>query len=383
MRQAVADALAMLRQRGTAAVRGAGFIPAIQGLRGISAAAVLIVHIWLIAKHAGMLPWSFPAWLDFTLPTLGQGVNLFFIISGFLIPASLVRHGSTRKFLVDRVLRIMPLFVALHLMVFGLGPLIGYKEFRGMPAGEYVETFLANLFFLPPITGHFLAQQNSWTLTYEWGFYLLVALAFLGLSGRRPLLLGAALLAGALAVLISPFVLYFVLGMGFAFLQVKVRLPRALGWVVWSLSLVLFFYASQYIGSGIGVPLGFLVYGILLDAGSGPARLMSRPVFQYLGRISYSLYLIHPFALFPFAFLARWVGQHGISMQSWFLFYLVAGPVVVFIASELSYRLIEVGLRRRIAGWIDGRAARRLPVTLVPPAAEAPAFKPPAFKPAE
>ena len=68
----------------------------------------------------------------------GHGVELFFMISGFLIPASLVRHASVGKFFYDRALRILPVFVVLHLVLFvaGPGPLahaIGIlNPFRGM-----------------------------------------------------------------------------------------------------------------------------------------------------------------------------------------------------------------------------------------------------------
>ena len=284
------------------------------------------------------------------MPTLGQGVNLFFIISGFLIPTSLVRHGNPNRFLVDRVLRIMPLYVLLHVVVFSSGPLIDYKEFRGMSAGAYAENFLSNLFLLAPITGHFLVQQNSWTLTFEWGFYLLVILAYVGItSPRGAYLLALVAVASVAAVIISPLFLYFALGMAFAFMKLSVRLPNAVGCLIWCGALIAFFYASQYIGVGLGLPLSALVYGILLDADSGPARLLSHRIFQYLGRISYSLYLLHPFVLFPFVFLGSKLTGHGLSQEAWFLVYLVAGPALVLVASEISYRLIEVGLRHRLA----------------------------------
>lgn len=332
------------------------FVPSIQGLRGLSAICVLIVHVWLIAVHASMLPWTFPDWLDATLPTLGQGVALFFIISGYLISSSLARHGNVVQFLKDRTLRIMPLYVLLHLLVFSLGPMIGYKEFRGMPIGEYVSTFLVNLLFLAPVTGHFLVQQNSWTLTYEWGFYLLSALAFFGLTRRRRVCWVLVSGAGALlAVFISPSVMFFVLGMMFAFVDFRLRLPVAAGWLIWSAALIAFFYASQYLGVALSLPLGAIVYGILLDGRSGPARLLSTTVFQYLGRISYSLYLTHPFVLFPFAFLAPKVAVQGIGIELWCLVYLLLGPIAVLVVSEISYRLVEVRLRRCCAKWLEGR----------------------------
>ena len=70
----------------------------------------------------------------------GHGVELFFMISGFLIPASLVRHGSFWKFIRDRVMRIMPVFGVLHLLLFIVGPIVGYKFFRDIDALQSAET---------------------------------------------------------------------------------------------------------------------------------------------------------------------------------------------------------------------------------------------------
>src|SRR5258708_12973208 len=107
------------------------------------------------------------------------------MISGFLMPASLVRHGSISKFFFDRVLRIMPVFVVLHLALFTVGPIVGYKFFRGIDIGHYLELFFANLFFLQDALGLPLAQQNPWTLTYQCAFYISFPLIFLALPRFR------------------------------------------------------------------------------------------------------------------------------------------------------------------------------------------------------
>src|SRR5258708_33978043 len=107
------------------------------------------------------------------------------MISGFLFPASLVRHGSISKFFFDRVLRIMPVFVVLHLALFTVGPIVGYKFFRGIDIGHYLEFFFANLFFLQHGLGLPIAQQNAWTLTYEWAFYIWVALILAAVARLR------------------------------------------------------------------------------------------------------------------------------------------------------------------------------------------------------
>ena len=154
------------------------FYPSIQGLRGFAALSVFCLHLYLMALHGEFFPHILPA-IEVAWSTLGHGVGLFFIISGFVIPASLVRHGNLHRFIADRLLRIMPLFVLLHLAVFIVGPFIGYKWMRNIGLPYYIELFLTNLTFTALPLGLPLAQQNSWTLSYEWCFYLLVGIAWL------------------------------------------------------------------------------------------------------------------------------------------------------------------------------------------------------------
>ena len=85
----------------------------------------------------GFLPPLWP-WFQSVINVGGHGVELFFMISGFLIPASLVRHGSLARFFFDRVLRIMPVFLVLHVALFVIGPIVGYKFFRGIDVGSYL-----------------------------------------------------------------------------------------------------------------------------------------------------------------------------------------------------------------------------------------------------
>jgi peptidoglycan/LPS O-acetylase OafA/YrhL len=179
------------------------YFASVQGMRGISALSVLVVHIYLMALHGGFFP-PVPAWVAAALSTFGNGVALFFIISGFVIPASLFRHGNVTRFMIDRVLRIMPVFLAIHFLVFALGPLIGYKWLEGIGAAEYWKLFLTNMTFTALPLGLPLAQQNSWTLTYEWGFYLLVSLmwALLFLTNRR-WLMGVVIVATAVGICIA------------------------------------------------------------------------------------------------------------------------------------------------------------------------------------
>jgi peptidoglycan/LPS O-acetylase OafA/YrhL len=346
---------------GTNEKAAGAFVPPIQGLRGVAALSVLLDHFCDMPKggvydlpNPGFLPpiWM---WLQSIINSGGHGVELFFMISGFLIPASLVRHASVSKFIFDRVLRIMPVFVVLHLALFVAGPLVGYKFFRGIDVVSYVEVFFANLFFVQDALGLPIAQQNAWTLTYEWAFYVWFALTFVAVQRLGNWWLAVPLVALGLAAAIHwPISAYFIIGMIFSATNIRFPLAGPVG-VLLGLALGAAMYAAlDVLHPFWGLITGFLLFGMVLAPASGIAALLSTPALQYLGKVSYSLYLVHPFVLFPLQMIGlKLVGQ---GVDRWLLWsaFVVLGSMMVLIASTLSYELIEVRLRRIIDGTFRG-----------------------------
>ncbi len=102
------------------------------------------------------------------------GVMLFFLVSGYIIPASLERHGNLRAFWVSRFGRLFPLYLAVAAVVVVLLP---YRPDDPWTAA------LAHATMLPFLLGAPLATPVFWTLTYEMAFYLLVTALF---TVRRP-----------------------------------------------------------------------------------------------------------------------------------------------------------------------------------------------------
>lgn len=322
------------------------FLPAIQGFRGIAAVSVLFVHLYDMPLLAGFMP-HLPSWLHDTINTAGHGVELFFMISGFLIPASLVRHRSVGKFFYDRCLRILPVFVLLHLAVFTVGPLIGYKFFKGIDLATYAELFFVNLFFLPGALGLPLSQQNAWTLTYEWAFYILFAGIFVALVRQRSWVLAVPLIALALAgIYFRPIAAYFLIGLLFS--AVNIRIPIA-GWpglLAGFLCGAAVYGSIDYMPAFVGLIPGFLLFGMVMAPNSGVSAALSSPALQYLGKISYSLYLVHPFALFPLQMIGVRLADRGVNLWILSVAFAGIGLVLSLIASAISYDLIEVRLRR-------------------------------------
>jgi peptidoglycan/LPS O-acetylase OafA/YrhL len=83
---------------------------------------------------------------------------------------------------------------------------------------------------------------------------------------------------------------------------------------------------------------------------------LSAPSLQYLGKISYSLYLVHPFALFPLQVIGANLAGRGVDLWLLSAAFATLGLVLSLIAGGISYELFEVRFRRSL----DAAFRRRL-----------------------
>ena len=142
----------------------------LDALRGFAALFVVFDHLsYDVLQHVRADVYQF---FD---PGL-YGVFVFFMVSGYIVPASLERKGSVRGFWVSRVFRLYPLYlvalvVAVLLWKVHLG-LIAKTNYDGRTA------LLTHVLMLSNILGQQNAIDVVWTLSYEMAFYLLVTALF-------------------------------------------------------------------------------------------------------------------------------------------------------------------------------------------------------------
>jgi len=146
-------------------------------LRGLAALAVVFDHASShVLQHARTVLYH---WFDF-----GQyGVFVFFIISGYIVPASLERKGSVRTFWVSRLFRLYPLYllavtiaVALYLVHFG--------SLRGEGADPET-SILSQLLMMSNVLSGQNLPNVVWSLSYEMVFYLLLTALFIARVHKR------------------------------------------------------------------------------------------------------------------------------------------------------------------------------------------------------
>ena len=146
-------------------------------LRGVAALCVVFDHLgYYVLQHARGLvyQWFNPG---------DYGVFVFFLISGFIVPASLERKGSVRTFWVSRVCRLYPLYllavgiaVALFLVHFG--------SLRGEDADPETSV-LSQLLMMSNVLAGANLPNVVWSLSYEMVFYLLLTALFMARVHKR------------------------------------------------------------------------------------------------------------------------------------------------------------------------------------------------------
>jgi peptidoglycan/LPS O-acetylase OafA/YrhL len=346
----------------------AEFRPDIEGLRGV---AILLVLLF----HAG-LPWT---------PGGFVGVDVFFVISGFLITGKLWRESqqpgglNITRFYAWRIRRLLPAALIAVAVISLVGLLLAAPLDRSELAADGAASALsiANMRFIGSVD-YFAATTSPspflhfWSLSVEEQFYLvwpalIVLLTWRGGSSRR---LIAALLIGVVASFVlsiwltdtSPARAFYLLptrvwqlGVGGLLALIGVAgTSRRAGAVAWAglaavaVAGVALTAEMPYPGLAALLPTAgavALLYGG--GAPSGPVRLLAAAPLRFLGKISYSLYLWHwPLLVLPLMFLER--ALTGVEV--------VASVAVAIGVSWLSWRFVEQPFRygdrsRRATSW--------------------------------
>ena len=322
----------------------------IQGLRGAAALTVMLVHVHFMAAKGGLTRLIETPWINFVGP---YAVMLFFCISGYLIISTLAKHGDVGRFARNRVIRIYPVFILLHLVMFTAGPFINYEwmgQLRGDPLA-WAGHFVSNLLFLPGLFDLPIAQKNAWSLSYEAAFYIIAAVAFAGSQRwRSPLGKGLVLLGIAAAAAVTVAESYFIFfGVGSLVWwlerrqRLKLPLPGLLGVIGCMAGFVLFYRGYDILAALCTLPF---FASVALERGWAAAALRTRPLV-WLGKVSYSLYLIHPFVLDPLRRICvKLAGP--LSLGTAHVLFVLAGITGAIIVAGLSYEFIEVRLTKRL-----------------------------------
>ncbi len=331
-------------------------LPNVQVARGLAAAMVVAQHAFDQTHNhpiAGIAETSF-----FNKTSLGNGVDIFFVISGFIMvyitgsdKSDEVRPGT---FFLRRLQRVAPLYWLFTLLMIAAALANPGSVNKGLGSAWHV---VSSFLFIPserpdgmlhPVLG------LGWTLNYEFFFYSVFALALFAGRHRAPFIVSGlfVLLAifgsyaphGALSFWSKSIILEFVMGMALAGLFLtgrRMNMPAAIAVAAIGIAATLFFpllipEAPRFVVSGL--PSLAIVAVAVLSAQRASARLPAM-----IGDASYAIYLSHPFALNITT--AIWRKAHLPAVTA---LYLAALFCASLILGYIVHRLVEMPIARYV-----------------------------------
>lgn len=356
------------------------FRPDVEGMRAVAVVAVVLFHLRISAFSGGFV-----------------GVDVFFVLSGFLITRLLLRELATMgtislpKFWARRARRLLPASVLVVVVTVAAArwmlPPLSQRALAtdATAAGAFVVNFV----FANRLGDYFGAQLaevqpspllHFWSLAVEEQFYLLWPVVLV-VATRRPrqyrrLLIAIILAVAAASVLISiwttdhrPTQAFYLLpsrmgellagaalaSAGAAFVAVNAQFRAALGWFgLLGIAVAVLTYRSDTVFPGYAMLLPVLCTVLVIVAGGaggaagGPASFLKHPVAQWVGKHSYAIYLWHWPALVLFD--AKF-GPLALPAR----IFVVALSVGI---AAVSVRVLEDPVRH--SGWLAQRPRRGL-----------------------
>lgn len=349
-----------------------GRYASVDGLRGYLAFFVFLHHssVWFFYLKTGR--WVVPPSKLHT--HLGQSsVALFFMITAFLFFSKVL---TTKKegidwgnFLVSRFMRLVPLygFVMLIMLI-----VVGYLSNGVLNEPVYsvlktaVKWTLFTVFGGPDLNGvketSIILAGVTWSLPYEWFFYL--ALPVLSLATRNFVPLPYLLLScGGIAVfamlgLNVTILMSFLGGIGASFLVKKdgfrcfARTNTASIIIIICLATTIGFYSTAY--SAVPLLLLSIAFALIASGNNLFGILVCTPA-RVLGEMAYSIYLLHGIVLFiVFTFI---VGSPVSKEMSYFDHWLLITAItpVLLLISFVTFKIIEIPAMRnsgRVTIWL-------------------------------
>lgn len=322
-------------------------IYSIQILRGLAAFAVVLIHSEaLMYDYYGVLSMKLHEVQIFD--DARSGVDLFFVISGFIMTYNYLKKGTSwSDFIVNRIIRIVPLYwllsISLYLLFLFVPALFSNLRLE-------FEQLIYSLFFMPNENSPVI--KIGWTLNYEMFFYLLFSLVFF-LPKKADvqfvwLILALLVLSGLMidseniffTHATSPLLTEFLIGSILAHMYFEKQLKTVLGYVIAAVGLILVIVplpGGRVIDWGLGCAL--LFWGCLvLPLKDQVFENRFAKALIWLGDISFSLYLVHDFVLPAVGKVWFRVGLND-------NFPMLTLPLLTILASVLgawiTYRLIE------------------------------------------
>lgn len=339
----------------------------LDGVRGIAALMVMIFHFFL-----GVSSNSFTINLIKKIATFGQtGVTLFFVLSGFLITRILIKtkseKGYFKNFYLRRSVRIFPLYYFFLFFAFIVSPFLFnsinvgsvYTSYTPLIDQFYYYTYLQN--FARTFSWGWQGPGHFWSLAVEEHFYLFWPFMVYFFSNNNlkkviifiivfALLLRAIMLNNGYEVFYFTFTRFDSLAIGsllallelkkvfkvensnkFLVLLIAFSLPTFILLTVFSGTANYYVQIFKYLFISMTY-FSFICYVLSIKTNNFINKILNSSILQYSGKISYGLYVYHPFVYFLVEYFFE---------TDYILINMLSRFILTYIISSLSYKYFE------------------------------------------
>jgi exopolysaccharide production protein ExoZ len=339
---------------------GASNVRPMEGLRGFAVFLVFLVHFVTLvrpwtSKESGFLVF------ETSLHTIGNtGVDLFFVLSGYLIYGSLIsRRQHFLRFMSRRIQRIYPAFVSVFAVYVLLSIVLPEQGKFPAVAAERVIYLVQNFLLLPGILPINPIITVAWSLSYEMFYYLAIPLVVVlfrlrerTLGFRVTFFLSIAFVTAIYCAVNGGHIrlIMFISGIVLYEAMKSPRVPSPHGFfalmVLVAGLLCTLFTGKGPDGSVLKICTLFVTFFILCltcfrnPSGWLPSSFAWTPL-RWLGNISYSYYLLHGLTL-KAGFLALSTVLSGASHGAW-LFWVLLPPMfaLTVVTASALFLLVE------------------------------------------
>lgn len=338
---------------------------ALDAVRGI---AILLVLIWHYLPRRSVIT---PEWLLTSTSMFWSGVDLFFVLSGFLIGGILLQNANSKNyfstFYIRRAVRILPLYVlillVLIMVIYWAPAFIAQSSKAHLPLWSYL-TFTQNFLYAAKQRFNDPWIDVTWSLAVEEQFYIFLSLLVWKLDKRKLSIVTITL------ILLAPVLRFFapnnmvaylfpfhradslMLGVllaliwqwdkGKEFLYKYVRVFRW-SFVFFLLGTAYLTYRRVWVGDVVGhfclalFYCNFIVLALIQTDQKKRFDLFNNKILEWFGLRSYGIYLFHkPVQILIPLLIAQYLSD---DLSIWIV--IAIYTIVLFIVSEISYRFLE------------------------------------------
>lgn len=345
------------------------YLPGLNGLRAIAAIAVVVSHITLALNEFGLNNKIFGTDSNGNasgLALAGNGVTIFFTLSGFLITFLLLKekemrgHLKIKDFYVRRILRIWPLYYLYFFVC--IATILLYSIPLSISSIPFYVFLAANIPFIVGKALPFLAHY--WSLGVEEQFYIFFP-QLAKLSNKKLFKFSLVLILIFLCLKFIFWVLYRKYGIEVPFLAISVtrfhtmligvvggilyysknqlflricthKLTQIIAWsCIFLITINKFHIASVIDGEIVSLVALFLIMGQVTKRNN--IINLENKICDFIGKISYGIYVLHPLLIFYFA---RIIGHLTDTIVNYLLLYIFITAITVILA-YISYEFYE------------------------------------------